>query len=146
MDPIFLELPITIDPARPLPSRHEEEIEHLDGAARGELRIPRCLDCEREFWPSGPVCRFCFGRHLDWVTDSGAGVVNSWVKAHKEYFAGDVVPYVVVQVTLDSGPRLTTSWTANRDPVIGEPVSVSFFSMTKGDVERWLPAFGPRQP
>ncbi len=144
--PTFLELPITIAPSRPLPGRHEEDLEHLAGAARGELRIPRCLDCDRQFWPSGPVCRFCFGRHLDWVSDPGTGVVNSWVKAHKQYFEGDVVPYVVVQVTLDSGPRLTTSWTGDRDPVVGEPVAVAFFSVTKGDDQRWLPQFGPAAP
>lgn len=143
MEPIFLELPILIDPTRPLPSRHEEDIEHLEGAERGELRLPRCLDCDTEFWPSGPVCRFCFGRNLDWVTDPGSGVVNSWVKAHKAYFEGDTVPYVVVQVTLDSGPQLTTSWTGAKDPVIGHAVAVSFRSVTKGDVTRWLPEFGP---
>lgn len=141
--PIFLELPIIIDPHRPLPANHEEDAEHLAGAARGELRLPRCADCGREFWPSGPVCRFCMGRNLSWVTDPGTGAVNAWVKSHKAYFEGDPVPYVVVQVTLDSGPRLTTSWTGHGDPVIGEPVTVSFFAVRRGETERWLPQFGP---
>ena len=146
MDPIFLKLPITIDPTRPLPGRHEEDLEHLAGAGRGELRLPRCLDCQRKFWPSGSVCRFCFGRRLEWVTDPGTGVVNLWVKAHKQYFEGDDLPYVVVQVTLDSGPRLTTSWTGYRDPVIREPIAVSIFAVRKSDDERRLPQFGPPGP
>ncbi|MDQ2849251.1 MAG: OB-fold domain-containing protein [Actinomycetota bacterium] len=140
----FLELPITIDPTRPLPGRHEEDIEYLNGAARGELRMPWCNNCQTQFWPSGPVCRFCFGRDIEWVTDPGAGTVNAWIRGHKAYFEGDQVPYVVVQVTLDSGPRLTTSWTGQDDPVTGEPVAVSFLALHKGEQERWVPQFGPR--
>ena len=133
-------LPVTINPTRPHPIRWTEDIEHLDGAARSELRIPRCNACGREFWPAGPACPHDFSADVEWVTDPGDGVVNSWVRCHKAYFLGDEVPYIVVQVELDTGPRLTTSWAGSEDPLIGEPVAVSFRELADGV---WLPEFGP---
>jgi hypothetical protein len=62
------------------------------------------------------------------------------VRFHKRYYEGDVVPYVVVQVKLDSGPRLTTSWTGTNDPIPGAPVTVSFRHVGGGV---HLPEFGP---
>jgi len=53
------------------------------------------------------------------------------------------VPYTVVQVRLDSGPNLTTTWTGPADPVIDEPVVVSFQQI--GDAVT-LPEFGPGEP
>ncbi|MEU0508052.1 MULTISPECIES: Zn-ribbon domain-containing OB-fold protein [Amycolatopsis] len=129
--------------ARPLPIRYPEDVEHLDGAARGELRIPECRACGQRFWPPGPVCPRDFGTDIGWVTDTGTGRVHTWVRFHKRYFAGDEVPYVVVQVRLDSGPNLTTTWTGRADPVIGEPVVVSFREV--GD-SVFLPEFGPGGP
>lgn len=125
---------------RPLPVRHPEDLEHLDGAVRGKLRIPRCRSCGQEFWPPGPVCPRDFSRDLEWVTDQGTGRVVSWVRFHKAYFEGDEIPYVVVQVELDSGPRLTTTWSGQHDPACDEPATVGFAEIRDGVV---LPEFGP---
>jgi uncharacterized OB-fold protein len=125
---------------RPLPLRYPEDVEHLDGAARGELRIPLCHSCGQAFWPPGPVCPKDFSPDVGWVTDPGSGVVTSWVRFHKRYFAGDDVPYTVVQVRLDSGPRLTTTWTGSSAPVIDERVAVSFRQVGESE---FLPEFGP---
>lgn len=125
---------------RPLPVRYPEDVEHLDGAMNALLRVPCCRTCDQRFWPPGPVCPADFGTDIGWDTDPGTGRVNSWVRFHKQYFTGDRVPYVVVQVRLDSGPNLTTTWTGAADPVIGEPVAVSF--RTVGD-DTVLPEFGP---
>ena len=139
----MIDLPISIDWTRPKPIRYNEDIPHLDGALAGELRMPRCRTCGSEFWPAGPVCPRDFTADLDWVTDPGTGVVNSWVQIHKPYFAGDEVPYVVIQVQLDTGPRLTTSWTGPQLPRIGEPVAVSFRQIADGIA---LTEFGPPPP
>lgn len=136
-----IELPIAFERTRPLPIRWTDDLEHLDGAARGELRLPHCNHCGRSFFPPGPVCPADFSADIAWVTDPGEGIVNSWVRVHRPYFEGDEVPYVVVQVQLTTGPRLTTSWRAQRAPVIGEPVTVSFRQV---GAEAWLPEFGPR--
>lgn len=131
--------------SRPLPPRHLEDVEHLDGAARGELRVPRCRRCGRTFWPPGPVCPRDFAPDPEWVTDPGTGTVWSWVRFHKRYFTGDDVPYVVVQVRLDSGPAITTTWTGAADPVVGEPVAVTFREVGRRETGEpvVLPEFGP---
>ncbi|WP_103380682.1 Zn-ribbon domain-containing OB-fold protein [Pseudonocardia dioxanivorans] len=126
--------------ARPLPLRHPEDVEHLAGAARGELRIPHCRLCDSTFWPAGPVCPLDRSRDLDWVTDPGTGTVTSWVRFHKPYYADDTVPYVVVQVRLASGPRLTTSWAGGEIPVCGERVEVRFRALGDGAT---VAEFGP---
>lgn len=128
--------------SRPLPIRYHEDIEHLDGALRGELRLPHCRTCDHEFWPASPVCPRDFSDDLDWVTDPGAGTITSWVTFHKQYYPGDAVPYVVVQVELDTGPRLTTSWTGDQNPIIGDRAAVSFRTL---DDTTALPEFGPNQ-
>jgi uncharacterized OB-fold protein len=125
---------------RPLPPRYPDDLEHLDGAARGQLRLPRCRTCGRAFWPAGPVCPRDGSRDVEWVTDPGTGTVTSWVRFHKRYYADDPVPYVVVQVTLDSGPRMTTSWAADTDPALGQAVAVRFREVGPGVA---LPEFGP---
>jgi uncharacterized OB-fold protein len=125
---------------RPLPPRYPADVQHLDGATRGELRIPRCDTCGQAFWPPGPVCPRDFSTDVAWFTDPGSGTVTSWVRFHKSYYADDLVPYVVVQVALDSGPRLTTSWAGEHDPVCGEHVGVRFQAV---DEEVVLPEFGP---
>jgi uncharacterized OB-fold protein len=132
-------MPPTLRP-RPLPPRYPEDVEHLDGAARGELRIPQCRSCGSTFWPAGPVCPRDRSADIEWITDSGLGTVTSWVRFHKRYYADDVVPYVVVQVELDSGPRLTTSWAGREEPACGQRVGVSFREVAPGVV---LPEFGP---
>jgi len=126
--------------SRPLPPAYAEDREHLDGAARSELRIPHCRACGARFWPAGPVCPRDFSPDVVWVTDPGRGTVTSWVRFHKRYYAGDEVPYVVVQVQLDSGPRLTTSWSGADDPITGAPVQVSF---RRAGADVYLPEFGP---
>ena len=126
---------------RPLPVRYPEDIEHLDGAIEHRLRIPRCRTCGRSFWPSGPVCPYDFSREIEWSTDSGNGVITSWVRYHKQYFAGgDDVPYYVVQAELKSGPRLTTSWSAVVAPTIGMSVGVAFRQFGESV---YLPEFTP---
>jgi uncharacterized OB-fold protein len=125
---------------RPLPVRYPDDVEHLDGALRGELRIPRCRRCGQAFWPAGPVCPRDLSRDVEWVTDPGDGTVTSWVRFHRRYYDGDPVPYVVVQVTLASGPRLTTSWAGSDDPARGQRVAVGFRSVADGVA---LAEFGP---
>ena len=125
---------------RPLPVRYPEDVEHLDGALRGELRLPRCRRCGQAFWPAGPVCPRDLSRDVAWYTDAGTGVVTSWVRFHRRYFAGDPVPYVVVQVKLDSGPRLTTSWAGDADPACGQRVAARFRRVTE---DAALVEYGP---
>ena len=78
----------------------------------------------------------------EWVAVSGRGTVTTWVVFHRKYFeafAADL-PYHVVRVQLDEGPRLTANLVGVRNDEIrvGMAVEVVFDDVTP---EITLPRF-----
>lgn len=96
----------------------------------GSFRLPYCLDCGKPHLPPGPVCPFCFGEGLEWRAASGRGRISSWTVVHKAWFPAfaEDIPYNVVQVELDEGPRLTANVIdiPNERLKIGLPVEIVF--------------------
>ncbi|MBI3993635.1 MAG: OB-fold domain-containing protein [Candidatus Lambdaproteobacteria bacterium] len=132
--------------AKPLPRITPDNRPFWEAARRHELHLPHCADCARAFWPPGPVCPWCFEENLSWRALSGRGVISSWVLFHRAWFpsfAGDI-PYAVVQVELEEGPRLT-SGTLNLPHdrlAVGLPVEVAFDDVTPAIT---LPKFRARR-
>ena len=92
--------------------------------------------------PPGPVCPFCFSDRLAWHPALGTGKISTWTVVHKAWFpafAADV-PYNVVQVELDEGPRLTASVVGlpNERLAVGLRVVIDFDDATP---EITLPRF-----
>lgn len=116
--------------AKPRPRVSPDNEPFWEGCRQGELRLPWCLDCGRPHLVPGPVCPFCFSGRLEWRAASGRGTISTWVVVHKAWFAAfaDDIPYDVVQVALEEGPRLTASLVDGRDrPIgIGQRVEVVF--------------------
>jgi uncharacterized OB-fold protein len=80
----------------------------FDGAARGELRIPRCGRCGRFQWTPPERCRACGGEQLAWTATSGRGVLFSFAIVKRpllRHFA-PLVPYAAGIVTLAEDPAL----------------------------------------
>jgi uncharacterized OB-fold protein len=123
----------------PLPILHHDDRGHWEAAARGELAVPRCRECGLAFWPGGPVCPACLSWAVEWERCSGRGRVTSWVRFHKRYWEGAEVPYVVVLVELEEGPRLISGWASDEEPRVGAPVEVCF----RGREGVVLPEFRP---
>lgn len=74
----------------------------------GRLELPRCITCQRTFFPPQATCPFCGSPEWERIEASGRGHLYSWVIAHKPFdanFAKDV-PYTIVAVELDEGVRL----------------------------------------
>jgi uncharacterized OB-fold protein len=92
--------------------------------------LPRCSSCEKHHLPPGPVCPYCFSDDIRWREASGRGKVSSWTVVHKAWFPAfqDDIPYNVVQVELEEGPRLTANVVeiGNRTLRIGMPVEVVY--------------------
>ena len=135
---------MTTPSAKPLPRITPENREFWESARRHELRLQRCADCGRYRYPPASVCPECLSDRAEWTRVSGRGKVTTWVVFHKLYFpsfAGDL-PYNVVQVQLDEGPRLTANVVgiANTDLRVGKPVEVTFDDVTP---EISLPRFRP---
>ena len=107
----------------------------------GRFLLPYCLECGKPHLPPGPVCPFCFGERLEWRAASGRGRISSWTVVHKAWFPAfaEDIPYNVVQVELDEGPRLTANVMnlPNERLKIGLPVEIVFGEL--------MPRFRPIQ-
>src|SRR5262245_3127539 len=74
----------------------------------GALLLPRCMECARCFFPPIPSCPYCGSSNVGTTHGSGLGRIYSWATIHVALhpaFAADV-PYTVVVVELDEGPRI----------------------------------------
>jgi hypothetical protein len=97
------------DTEKTAPRVSQEMQPFWEGCGRHELRLPFCMECGKAHLPAGPVCPFCFSERLVWRRASGRGRISTWVRVHKEWFPAfrEEIPYNVVQVELEEGPRLT---------------------------------------
>ena len=105
--------------AKPRPTIGPDSEPFWAALREGEMRLPFCEDCGTPHLPAGPVCPFCFSDRLAWRRASGRGRVSTWTVVHKAWFPSFAaeVPYNVVQVELEEGPRLTAN-------LVGAPNSV----------------------
>lgn len=128
---------------RPMTSPDSEPL--WRGYEEGVIRLPRCEACGHHHLPPGPVCPRCLGEALSWRIASGRGVVSTWVVVRRRFFADLEPPYVVVQVELEEGPRLTAGMPMDDLPTlrIGLPVAATFARSGNGMV---LPVFRPADP
>ena len=115
-----------------------------DALRERRLVLPYCRDCGAPHLPPGPVCPTCFSDRLDWRAASGRGRISTWTVVHKAWFpafAADV-PYNVVQVELDEGPRLTTTVVGLTidQLAVGLAVEIDFDEVREGVT---LPRFRP---
>jgi uncharacterized OB-fold protein len=129
---------------RPLPRVTPDTQPFWDALRAHRLELPYCRDCGKPHLPAGPVCPFCFSERLEWRPAGGRGRISTWTVVHKAWFpafAADV-PYNVVQVELDEGPRLTASVVglANHRLAVGLPVVIDFDDVVP---EVTLPRFRP---
>jgi uncharacterized protein len=98
-----------------------------EGLAAGDLRLPRCGQCQLFVWPAQWTCPACPDQNLDtWVTVEPAGVVYAWTRTWHPFSPEfvDHLPYTVVLVEIDgtNGRRLL-GILADEPPVrIGDPV------------------------
>jgi uncharacterized OB-fold protein len=94
---------------RYLPVIYPEEAPFWAAARRGSLVLQRCNRCGHVIYPIGPVCSHCLSDDIEWTPMSGRGHVTSFVVYHRGWtnWLAERVPYAVVQVELEEGPRLT---------------------------------------
>ncbi|MFF3939014.1 Zn-ribbon domain-containing OB-fold protein [Streptomyces phaeofaciens] len=77
-------------------------------AARGELRVQTCADCDEPRFPPRPCCPRCRSFACEWRRTSGRGRIWSYVVPHPpllpDYAAQ--APYNVIVVELADAPRI----------------------------------------
>lgn len=96
---------------KPLPRVTADNRPFWEATKRHELRLQRCGSCGRFRYPPAPVCPDCLSDRAEWTRVSGRGTITTFIVMHKVYFASFAadVPYHVVQVQLEEGPRLTAN-------------------------------------
>ena len=129
---------------KPIPTISSELAPWFDGARSGKLMMQRCTSCHAFRFPPRELCSVCLSNESEWVPVSGRGEVFSFNVMHQVYhpgFAGEV-PYAVVLVKLEEGPKITSNLlgVAPADIRVGMPVRVVFERISD---EVTLPKFVP---
>ncbi|MDP6258423.1 MAG: Zn-ribbon domain-containing OB-fold protein [Rhodospirillales bacterium] len=93
---------------RLLPRPSPESQHFWDGTKEGELRLQRCGDCGKSYFPPRPFCPFCSSRNVLVYPASGQATLYSYVINHLPTPGFDG-PHAVAVVTLEEGPRMMTN-------------------------------------
>ena len=129
-------------PARPLPQISPAMAPFFEAARRKELVVQRCQRCGALRFPARDRCSACLAREAEWVPVSGRGKIFSFAVMHQVYHPGfaSEVPYAVVLVELEEGPRLVSNVVGYPpgELRVGMPVEVVFDAVTP---EVTLPKF-----
>ncbi|WP_055539632.1 Zn-ribbon domain-containing OB-fold protein, partial [Streptomyces neyagawaensis] len=77
-------------------------------AARGELRVQTCADCDEPRFPPRPCCPHCRSFDHEWRPLSGRGRIWSYVLPHPPLLPdyAEQAPYNVILVELADAPRI----------------------------------------
>ena len=131
--------------AKPLPAIDEENKPFWEYAKKHELRMQKCKECGKIYYPPSSLCPNCQNwEGSEWVKLSGKGQVYSFIVARRATnpaFAKEV-PYVVAIIETEEGGRLISNVIGCKpDEVrVGLPVEVVFDDVTD---EVTLPKFKP---
>jgi uncharacterized OB-fold protein len=100
------------------------------------LLLQRCAACGEFRYPPRPLCPKCGSFDVEWVQSSGRGFVYSWVVPYHPVHPAvvNLVPYNVVLVELDEGPRVASNLleTAPNEIRAGQRVEVVFEGIGDG--------------
>jgi hypothetical protein len=117
-------------PAKALPTVTEENRPFWDGARAGRLVMQQCAQCGHIRYPIQALCPKCLNDKCTWAQLSGHGTVFAIVVYHQAFnkaWAADV-PYNVVIVQLDEGPRMFSNvvGAVNSEVAVGDRLAVLF--------------------
>lgn len=131
-------------PRPPLPIITPESAPFWRSADERCLRLQRCDDCAKFFYPPSTFCPKCWSTSLSWGPIAGTGTVFSFVVYRRLWHRAfsDLMPYAVAVIELSEGPRFVSRLT-NVDVetiVCGMPVRITYEEVTDGVT---LPLFEP---
>jgi uncharacterized OB-fold protein len=114
----------------PPPIANADSIAYWSGARERRLLIRRCQACGGFHFLPRYLCPVCWSDRLEWIDAKGTGTVHSFTvirRASSPAF-NPRVPYVVVLVDLDEGPRMIANLLGEDALLvaIGDRVTVTF--------------------
>lgn len=121
---------------RPTPIADEASQPFFDAAAEGKLLLRFCAKCQRYMTYAAEFCDNCFASDMEWKAASGKGTVYSYVVMHQVLHPGFAaeVPYNVIVVETDEGPRLQSNLLGTADADIKVGMRVEVTCQQAGDV------------
>jgi uncharacterized protein len=108
-------------PAKPLPTIDEQNAPFWEAAKQGRLAMQQCQQCGHIRFPIQPLCPVCISPDFAWTDLSGRGTVFSKIvyqRAFHPAYRGDV-PYNLVIIQLEEGPRMFSNVHENPDSTVG---------------------------
>jgi uncharacterized OB-fold protein len=99
---------MTLPPGRARPEPTPETRHFWEGTRAGEIRLQRCADCARPYFPPRPFCPACGSRKVEVFAASGRARLHSYVIHHRPV-PGFTPPYAIAVVELEEGPRMMTN-------------------------------------
>jgi uncharacterized OB-fold protein len=116
--------------------------EFWEGTRQGRLLFQKCCSCGTVQFPPRHHCASCWHEGHEWIESTGKGTVESFTIVRRAPIPAfrDKVPYVVVAILVEEGPRMITTLCGDDayDVRIGEAVEVEFVEDGAGNV---LPKF-----
>lgn len=97
-----------LEPGRAKPVPTPETQNFWDGTKAGELRLQRCDQCAKVYFPPRPFCPTCGAREVSAFQASGKAILHSYVIHHRPV-PGFTPPYAIAVVELSEGPRMMTN-------------------------------------
>lgn len=122
-------------------------LEYWAGAHDGRLVLQRCVACGMLRHYPQPLCPHCYSFEAEAVSASGNGAVHSWTVAHHAFdpSVADEVPYVLVTVDLQEGPRVLGRLASDDQLRIGMPVRIGFRAGQDGTPRLEVMVVEPRE-
>lgn len=112
-----------------------------DGAARKELLIQKCSDCEKHVFYPRTHCPHCWSNQLEWVQVSGKAKIKTFSVVHRPGHPGwqEAAPFPLGIVELEEGPSMLTQLLVDSPEELkqGAELQVKFVEVN----EVWLPFF-----
>lgn len=125
---------VAMQDERPLPKVTRLNAPFFEAAAKGELRLQRCLQCQKWVYYPRYICPFCFSSELEWVQTSGLGRIISYSAVYRPQHAyfDNMIPIILIAVVLEEGPIIISSLVGqtNSNVSIGAQVQAVFETVT----------------
>ena len=131
-----------------LPVPDLETAPYWEAAANGKLLIKRCNACGNPFFYPRAACPRCWSTDTTWLEASGRGTVYTFTVVHQNDLPPfrDRLPYVVAEIDLEEGVRMTSNVEGVDPDAVrcGMPVTVAFRSEQRSEDETVaIPIFRP---
>jgi uncharacterized OB-fold protein len=126
---------------RPYPQPDRDSAPFWEAQRRHELLFRRCIDCGAFRYPMTLLCLNCRSFDFEWAASAGRGIVFSYTVVHHQTHPAFSVPYTMLLVEMEEGPRVVSQLRAPNGTAvsIGMPVHVEW----EDHPDQSLPVFVP---